>query len=96
MDSPQIQWLFAVLLELDESQIQDFLQFTTGARLLPFGGFAALGLTVAKASDKGITALPTVMTCSRYLKLPEYPTLQTMRAKLRQAFSDGRHGFDKT
>jgi E3 ubiquitin-protein ligase TRIP12 len=96
IDSPQIQWLFTILLELDENQIQDFLQFTTGGRLLPFGGLAALGLTVAKASDKGINALPTVMTCSRYLKLPEYPTLQVMGAKLRQAISDGRDGFDKT
>jgi E3 ubiquitin-protein ligase TRIP12 len=96
MDSPQIQCLFAVLLELDENDIKDFLQFTTGARLLPFGGFAALGLTVAKASDKGIDALLTVMTCSRYLNLPAYPTLQTMRAKLRQAISDGRNSFDKT
>jgi E3 ubiquitin-protein ligase TRIP12 len=96
MDSPQIQWLFQTLLEFEREQIEDFLQFATGARLLPIGGFAACKLTVAKATDKGRDALPTVMTCSRYLKIPAYPTKNVLKEKLLQAITDGRNGFDKT
>jgi E3 ubiquitin-protein ligase TRIP12 len=96
LDSPQVQWLFQALMEFEEAQLGDFLQFATGGRCLPVGGFAALRLTVAKAMDKGVDALPTVMTCTKYLKLPEYPSFELLQRKLIQAIQYGRDRFEMT
>jgi len=37
--------------------------------------------------------LPSVMTCVNYLKLPEYSSLEVMRAKLHVAAQEGQHSF---
>lgn len=37
--------------------------------------------------------LPSVMTCVNYLKLPDYSTVEVMRAKLRIAAREGQHSF---
>lgn len=64
-----------------------------------FAGFKALSppLTVVrKTLDPNVNAddyLPSVMTCVNYLKLPDYSSIEVMRAKLRVAASEGQHSF---
>jgi E3 ubiquitin-protein ligase TRIP12 len=99
-NSPQIRMLFEILVEFGPGQRQDFVQFVTGARHLPYGGLRALRpkLTVAmKASDcVAEVHLPSVMTCVNYLKLPPYPNKEMMREKLLFAIQEGQLSFDLT
>jgi len=37
--------------------------------------------------------LPSVMTCVNYLKLPDYSSVEVMRAKLHVAAQEGQHSF---
>jgi len=37
--------------------------------------------------------LPSVMTCVNYLKLPDYSSVEVMRARLRLAAQEGQHSF---
>lgn len=37
--------------------------------------------------------LPSVMTCVNYLKLPDYSSIEVMRAKLATAAQEGQHSF---
>lgn len=37
--------------------------------------------------------LPSVMTCVNYLKLPEYSSIEVMRAKMHVAAQEGQHSF---
>jgi E3 ubiquitin-protein ligase TRIP12 len=46
--------------------------------------------------DKGVDALPTVMTCTKYLKLPEYSSFELLQHKLIQAIQYGRDRFEMT
>jgi E3 ubiquitin-protein ligase TRIP12 len=94
-DSPQIQWLFEVMLDFTDSERVAFVQFLTGSCALPVGGLAALHpkLHIAKKLG-GVTALPTVSTCQTYLKLPEYTSKEELRAKLLVALIEGRDAFE--
>jgi E3 ubiquitin-protein ligase TRIP12 len=89
--------LFANDLTHDEKAL--LLKFVTGCSRLPFGGVGALvpPLTIArKEGDDGIAPdmyLPTVMTCSHYLKLPAYSNKQIMKKKLLLAIRECRDSF---
>ena len=37
--------------------------------------------------------LPSVMTCTNYLKLPDYTDLDIMRKRLQQAIKEGQGAF---
>jgi E3 ubiquitin-protein ligase TRIP12 len=91
--------LFEVLVDLDQEERQNFVQFVTGSRYLPVGGLNALRpkLTVArKDAAERTVPLPSVMTCKNYLKLPAYPSPAVLRDKLVQAISEGLGSFDLT
>jgi E3 ubiquitin-protein ligase TRIP12 len=98
-DSPQIQWLFEVLVELDPGQRQLFVQFLTGTKFIPRGGLAALSprLTIARsltATEPGVdVTLPSVSTCAQYLKIPEYSSREILRERFMLAISVGNTGF---
>jgi E3 ubiquitin-protein ligase TRIP12 len=66
---------------------------------LPVGGLAGLSpkLSVAKKLGDGADqALPTVMTCTGHLKLPEYSSKEVLKRKLLLAIGEGRSGFHLT
>lgn len=62
-----------------------FLQFVTGAPRLPLGGLAhlqpKLTVVVRKTEFDFDSALPTVMTCVNYVKLPPYSGFDVLKQK---------------
>ncbi|KAK1444144.1 hypothetical protein BgAZ_100500 [Babesia gibsoni] len=83
------------LASLSEEGRRQFLKFCTGAPVLPKGGFAGLSpiMKVVKKGD-GTDALPSVMTCSNYLKLPAYQSSDQIREKLIKAIGYGQGSFN--
>jgi len=51
---------------------------------------------VCKPSEAPYTSddyLPSVMTCVNYLKLPDYSTIEVMKAKMDVAIKEGQGAF---
>ena len=73
------------LTELKPSDRPQLMKFFTGSRRLHSGGFAALNphLTVVLKKIEGIPDmhLPSVSTCAKYLKIPEYTTYEILKLK---------------
>ncbi|GAA5905899.1 putative ubiquitin-protein ligase UFD4 [Sporobolomyces salmoneus] len=94
MDSRVVQDLFSVMSEFDPDERRAWLSFTTGAQRLPIGGFASLKppLTIVR-KDGGDRALPSCMTCTNYVKLPDYSNRQILQDKLKFAVREGAAGF---
>ncbi|KAI5951077.1 UFD4 [Candida jiufengensis] len=98
-ESQTIKDLILILIEFNEIEKREFLQFLTGSPKLPIGGFKALRpeLTVVRkrAEDdlKDDDYLPSVMTCANYLKIPNYSTKEIMKEKLLQAVKEGAGAF---
>ena len=99
-DSTAIQFLFRLLSSYSPAEQRHFLQFVTGSPRLPVGGLRALTppLTIVKKTfdppcDKPDNYLPSVMTCVNYLKLPDYSSIDVMRAKLKMAAAEGQLSF---
>ena len=84
---------------MDPVEKRLFLRFATGSPKLPVDGLRGLNppLTVVlKPPEQGWTAddyLPSVMTCTNYLKLPNYSTKDVMRTKLVMAIKEGHISF---
>jgi E3 ubiquitin-protein ligase TRIP12 len=97
--SEQIGMLFEIIVELSNDDRSLFVKFVTGAERLPIGGLAALQprLTVARrvGEDGEVpdATLPSVMTCTNYLKLPPYSGKAVMHEKLLVAIREGQEGF---
>lgn len=97
--SPQIAMLFDILLEFDDQQKSLFIKFITGSERLPIGGLSSLQphLSVAKKSDDSLSnqddALPSVMTCTHYFKLPPYSSKEIMKNKILLAIFEGQGAF---
>lgn len=98
--SPVVKNLFDVLCEMSQEELEMFWEFTTGSKFLPIDGVLGLNppLTVVKKSDveDPDKTLPSVMTCTNYLKLPEYSSKEILRAKLIMAIQNGRGAFHFT
>ncbi|KAI9818909.1 MAG: Ubiquitin fusion degradation protein 4 [Pycnora praestabilis] len=99
MDSKSVRNLLQTMSDLSMPQRRDFLQFITGSPKLPIGGFKSLTpmfTVVCKPSEAPYTSddfLPSVMTCVNYLKLPDYSSLDVMRARLGVAIQEGQGAF---
>lgn len=95
--SQTIKNLFKVLSEMGKEDQKLFLQFVTGCPKLPIGGLANLKppLTIVKkASGKNADSfLPSAMTCTNYLKLPDYSSITVLREQLYRAIRDGQGSF---
>ena len=67
-----------------------FCKFVTGSERLPPRGIVALNppLSVARR-EGGDETLPTVSTCSNYLKLPSYSSKEVLRERLLLAITEG-------
>ena len=98
--SPVVGNLFDVLCEMSQEELEMFWEFTTGSKFLPIDGVLGLNppLTVVKKSEvkDADKTLPSVMTCTNYLKLPEYSSKEILRAKLIMAIQNGRGAFHFT
>lgn len=97
VSSPVVRFLIDALCELTPAQRRDFLLFATGSPRLPVGGFAALRpkLTVVRrpTDDSPDQHLPSVMTCTNYLKVPEYSSKEILRDRLLYAIMEGQSCF---
>ncbi|ODV85560.1 hypothetical protein CANARDRAFT_185038, partial [[Candida] arabinofermentans NRRL YB-2248] len=99
IDSPSIQRLLQILTDFTTEERRKFLQFITGSPKLPIGGFKSLhpDLTVVlKHTENGLKPddyLPSVMTCANYLKLPDYSSIEVMKARLLKAMTEGANSF---
>ena len=93
-DSPQIQWLWALLRSYDQTALAAFVRFVTGNAQVPIGGIARTGDITVQRTHADSSFLPMSHTCMRQLDLPLYPDEATLRAKVTQAIqADGGMGF---
>jgi len=97
--STAVQFLFAVMHEFNETERRQFLQFVTGSPRLPISGFKGLTpkLTIVKKHhDPPLTPdhyLPSVMSCTNYLKLPDYSSKEVLKQRLLYAIVEGHSSF---
>lgn len=100
-DDKQIIDLFSIISEMSGPDQSDFVMFLTGYRNLPIGGLKQLDpkFTIAR-KDENFTSqeevdshLPSVLTCTHYLKLPSYSSKEKMKEKLFKAMKDGIGNF---
>ena len=98
-DSQVIIWLWEALYEFSHEERAEFLQFVTGSSKVPLEGFKALpGLGGLQKFQihKSFTShdrLPTAHTCMNQLDLPEYPSKEKLKSRLKLAISEGKEGF---
>eukprot|EP01069_Polyplicarium_translucidae_P007495 Polyplicarium_translucidae@DN3114_c0_g1_i2.p2 len=98
-DSQQFTDFLEILSEFSDTERPRFVQFCTGTPILPAGGFAGLRplMKIVKKSGEDSSAvdsiLPSVMTCSNYLKLPAYSSKEVMRRQIRLATEEGCGAF---
>lgn len=87
-----------MLSELSCDEIRLFLKFCTGSPILPHGGFKNLKplMCVVKKpiESNQPCVLPSVMTCTNYLKLPDYPTKEMLKKMLLYAINEGQNEFE--
>jgi E3 ubiquitin-protein ligase TRIP12 len=97
--SRTVKLLFKVMGEMTPDERRLFVQFITGSPKLPSGGIKNLKpkLTIVlKVAEKGKSAdqyLPSVMTCTNYLKLPDYSSEYVLREQLFKALLLGQNAF---
>lgn len=97
--SREIEDFFTLVVDMSPDDKRLLLQFVTGCSRLPSGGLAALRppLTIAKRiPENGLLpdeCLPSVMTCTNYLKLPAYSRKEIMKQKVGQAITECREAF---
>ncbi|GAA5841950.1 hypothetical protein JCM9279_003167 [Rhodotorula babjevae] len=94
MDSRPVRDFLSIMADFSADERREFLSFITGSPRLPIGGFGALSppLTIVR-KDGGDAALPSVMTCVNYVKLPNYSSRAVVRERILMAVREGAHGF---
>lgn len=98
-ESAAVQYLLRAMSELDQKDQGRFLQFITGSPALPVGGLIGLHprlIIVKRTTDDGRSpdeCLPTVMTCTNYLKLPDYSSYEICKERLYYAIREGQGCF---
>jgi hypothetical protein len=98
-DSSVIIWLWEVLNEFSYEERAEFLQFVTGSSKVPLEGFKALpGMNGVQKfqihkSFTGPDRLPTAHTCMNQIDLPEYPSKELLRNRIKLAITEGKEGF---
>jgi len=106
--SQEVQWFWQIVrvwaAEGKRSMLQDLLQFATGSRRVPVGGFAHLVgfnggkhiFTLAKGTNLRATSLPTSHACICTVDLPPWPSLEVAIQKLAAAIEAGHCRFDES
>jgi hypothetical protein len=78
---PCVGWFWEVFTEFSEDEKMHLLQFVTGHAGIPPGGFASAPIRINV--NHRVDLLPTAHVCFRTLELPNYPSKEELRAKLR-------------
>eukprot|EP01130_Rhizamoeba_saxonica_P018734 TRINITY_DN9483_c0_g1_i1.p1 TRINITY_DN9483_c0_g1~~TRINITY_DN9483_c0_g1_i1.p1 ORF type:complete len:1458 (-),score=344.31 TRINITY_DN9483_c0_g1_i1:125-4306(-) len=99
--SEVVQWLLEAMSNFDEDEKKVFLQFLTGCKRLPVGGWKKLPrkFTISPSELHNVhpdSALPSASTCFLFLKIPEYSSQQIFDLKLRYAMYEGMKGFARS
>ena len=95
-DSKTIRALYSLLASFTPEQQHAFLVFTTGLQSLPINGLAALqpSLNIVRVDHRQPhTILPSAMTCTRTLKLPDYGDDAVLCQRVLQAISETGEAF---
>eukprot|EP00180_Rhodochaete_pulchella_P002015 Plantae.Rhodophyta-Rhodochaete_pulchella.ctg3036.p2 GENE.Plantae.Rhodophyta-Rhodochaete_pulchella.ctg3036~~Plantae.Rhodophyta-Rhodochaete_pulchella.ctg3036.p2 ORF type:complete len:381 (+),score=70.25 Plantae.Rhodophyta-Rhodochaete_pulchella.ctg3036:924-2066(+) len=98
-ESDAVKFLVNILCELGPDDQRLFLLFVTGTPRLPVGGLLGLRprLTIVRRNPEPgrepDQSLPTVMTCTNYLKLPNYSSERIARQRLLFALQEGQGSF---
>ncbi|KAJ6248341.1 e3 ubiquitin-protein ligase trip12 [Anaeramoeba flamelloides] len=94
--SQTVQDLIQILTEMSNEEKIEFIKFCTGSSSLK-NGIQKLSpkLTIVKSTIKENTDkyLPTVMTCTNYLKIPQYSSKEILKKKLFTAIQEGQMSF---
>lgn len=106
-ESKEVKWFWRVVHQYAsdgrQDLLQNLLQFATGSRRVPVGGFAQLVgfnggkhlFTLAKGSHLSAGALPTSHACICTIDLPPWETLDAAQRKLSAAVEAGHTRFDE-
>ena len=86
------------MIALDKTKRRNFLTFSTGSPRLPLGGFKSLKPKMlitrkGEASQNPDLFLPTVMTCQKHLKIPDYSSFEVLKEKFNFALQEGQENF---
>lgn len=105
--SQEVRWFWRAVrqwgAEGRQDRLQDLLQFATGSRRVPVGGFAQLVgfnggrhlFTLARGAHLSKQSLPTSHACICTIDLPPWETAEAARQKLLAASEAGRARFDE-
>jgi len=105
--SQEVKWFWQIVRqwaqEDRQDRMQDLLQFATGSRRVPVGGFAQLVgfnggkhlFTLVKGSHLKSNSLPTSNACICTVNLPPWETFEAAQQKLVTAAEVGRGRFDE-
>ena len=86
-----MQWLWAIVQELDGEEARRFLKFFTGSDRAPIGGLGNLRCVIQRDGADS-PKLPTSHTCFNTLLLPAYRSRRVMAQRLRLAIMNSE-GF---
>lgn len=94
LNLPIVGWFWNIVRELSQPDLVNLLQFCTGNKNAPVGGFARLNppFTLQITGSDPIN-LPSASTCTNCLKLPQYETPEQLRGKLTLAIANANVGF---
>ena len=98
-DTPIIKYFWEIIESYDNDERAEFLQFVTGSSKVPLEGFKVLQgiggvnkFLISKVFDKNFDRLPRAHTCTNQLDLPEYPSKEILKQRLKFAIKEGK-GF---
>jgi len=99
--SKVFRWFWRAVRSFDTSEREKLLQFGTGTRRPPVGGFAQLQgfnggvhkFTLCQSNEPR-DSLPRAHACICTVDLPEYSSYETMRRAVHIALTMGSVGFD--
>ena len=98
-DTPIIKYFWEIIESYDNDERAEFLQFVTGSSKVPLEGFKALQgiggvnkFLISKVFDQNFDRLPRAHTCTNQLDLPEYPSKEILKQRLKFAIKEGK-GF---
>eukprot|EP00928_Gymnodinium_smaydae_P043235 TRINITY_DN29011_c0_g1_i1.p1 TRINITY_DN29011_c0_g1~~TRINITY_DN29011_c0_g1_i1.p1 ORF type:complete len:1011 (-),score=276.56 TRINITY_DN29011_c0_g1_i1:22-2727(-) len=105
--SREVRWFWQTVRQWAaeglQSRLQDLLQFATGSRRVPVGGFSQLVgfnggkhlFTLVRGSHLSAQSLPTSHACICTVDLPPWESLEAAQQKLLAAAESGRARFDE-
>lgn len=92
----QVIWLAQVLEEMTIEEKKALVKFVTGSGSLPTGGWSGLHpqfTVVLRPEGSPDNSLPSVMTCTNYIKLPRYTCKEVLHRQLLTAIKEGQGSF---